>query len=46
MERLVKWCCKVREHYLNELHIYCRMIDMGFSLERSRTIAIRLTIKI
>ncbi len=27
------------QHYLNEYHIYCRLIDAGFSKKRSRLFA-------
>jgi len=35
-----------RQHYLNPLHIYCRLIDVGFGRVTARKISIFLTITI
>ena len=36
----------LKEHYLNELHIYCRLIDLHVSRVTAKKIAIILTYKI
>ena len=33
-------------HYLNDLHIYCRLVDLGFSRDTAKSIAVVLTINI
>ena len=37
---------QARFHYLNELHVYCRLRDIGMSKEIAKTLAILLTIKL
>jgi len=36
----------LREHYLNPLHVYCRLIDLGLSRASARQWALALTINL
>jgi len=34
---------KAREHYLNPLHIYCRLCDMGIAKDKAKKFSLLLT---
>lgn len=34
-----KWLKDTRDHYLNPLHVYCRLVDVGLNPRKARTLA-------
>jgi len=37
---------RIKNHHLNALHIYCRLIDYGFNKKSAKKIAMFLTFRI